>query len=224
VFQQAFATWMNADCGDDTPRLSVVELDPVDCTQHEYNKERGNANAILYQDGTWPYEGSGNTLALTTVSYDIDTGEIYDADMELNSAQVNFTTGDTGVDFDLLSIATHEAGHFLGLSHSQYSDATMFAAYQQHDTSLRDLSADDVAGICAIYPPGPPVGDDCDTTPRHGFSPLCGADQPDPSTCCTVAPGSATGQAPAAITAIALGALVLGGRKARRRLSRGGRA
>ena len=38
-------------------------------------------------------------------------------------------------------------------------------------------SSDDVAGICAIYPPGRDLSTmSCE--PRHGFSELCAADQP----------------------------------------------
>ncbi|HVY46636.1 MAG TPA: matrixin family metalloprotease, partial [Minicystis sp.] len=155
VFDEAFATWAGADCGGGAhPSLVVKDAGTVACHTQEYNESAGNANVIMFDDDTWPYEGSSNTLALTTVTYDVDTGEIYDADMELNSAQVQFTTGDTGIEFDLPSIAQHETGHFLGLAHSQLSDATMFATYKQGDTSLRTLAADDVAAICAVYPPG----------------------------------------------------------------------
>jgi hypothetical protein len=41
------------------------------------------------------------------------------------------------------------------------------------------LSADDVAGICATYPPGRKAATkSCEN--RHGFSEQCGADQPAP--------------------------------------------
>jgi hypothetical protein len=58
-----------------------------------------------------------------------------------------FTAG--GGDWDLASIAGHEYGHGLGLDHSQYEDALMWA-YMLGTHS--DLSADDIAGIQAIYP------------------------------------------------------------------------
>src|SRR5262249_39390442 len=100
VFTKAFATWMNADCpGGGHPKIKVTEEEPAECSLHEYNQKAGNANIIVYRDDAWPYEGSSNTLALTTVTYNLDTGEIYDADMELNSADAKFTTGDTGVQF-----------------------------------------------------------------------------------------------------------------------------
>jgi hypothetical protein len=77
---------------------------------------------------------------------------------------------------------THEAGHFLGLSHSPDPTATMKAVYSaaSDGTSFRTLEPDDVAGICDVYPPERrPVTTSCEN--RHGFSEQCGADQPPPS-------------------------------------------
>ena len=57
----------------------------VACRRHEYNAGQGNANIILFHDEVWPYQGTSNTLALTTLTFNTDTGEIYDADMEINA-------------------------------------------------------------------------------------------------------------------------------------------
>jgi MYXO-CTERM domain-containing protein len=217
VFKDAFARWTSAMCsGGGTPLMTVNEATPANCDKHEYNQMVGNANIIMFRDDAWPYEGSSNTLALTTVTYNLDTGEIYDADMELNSADVNFTIDDTNVEYDLPSIATHETGHFLGLAHSPLPDATMFPDYTPHSTNLRDLSADDIAGICAIYPPGTPPSS-CDDTPRHGFSPDCAADQPPPSKGCAMAACASSSSPAGAAAAAALAALVLAARRRKRR-------
>ena len=120
--------------------------------------------------------------------------------MEINTAQQTLTLTDPippdGYDFQ--SIVTHETGHFLGMAHSQDDHATMFAEYTRGATSMRNLSADDVAGICAIYPAndtrsvptsvaasGSVAADACDPTPRHGFSTTCA---PTPNQC-AVSPG-----------------------------------
>src|SRR5262249_12428180 len=112
-----------------------------------------------------------------------------DADMEINTADHDFSAGDP-VDpekFDLLSVVTHEAGHFLGLAHSSNSNATMYAREPPGQTSMRKLTQDDIDAICEVYrpdgertlsPPGtdPPVLQDpgpCDPTPAGGFSESC---------------------------------------------------
>jgi hypothetical protein len=191
IFEQAFAAWTQAECdGVGAPRIELSYTGPVACDEQEYNKTKRNANIIMFRDDGWPYEGSANTLALTTVTYNKNTGDIYDADMELNSFDVEFSTSDAKISFDLLSVATHEAGHFLGLSHSQESEATMYADYRPGTTWLRDLHDDDRAGICAAYPPGEPIKA-CDPTPRHGFSSQCAVDQPKEETSgCALAPAS----------------------------------
>lgn len=212
----AFQVWSSVDCGEGQhPRFEVVETEPVTCREHEYNKDHGNANIILFHDGVWPYGDHDGRLALTTVSYNVETGEIYDADMELNSATVAFSVSDLEVEFDLLSILTHEAGHFLGLAHTAEPSATMFPDYHQKSIDQRDLAADDVAGICAIYPPAP-IPDGCDATPRHGFSALCASAQAEGDSGCSVAGPVARGGAWASLV-VAVAAIGLAARRARRR-------
>jgi MYXO-CTERM domain-containing protein len=218
VFAKAFEAWLTAPCaGGGSPRMEVTYMGPVPCDLHEYNQEKANANIFTYRDDGWPHQGGGSTLALTTVTYNLDTGEIYDADMELNSAIAQFTVSDTGAVYDLQSIATHEVGHFLGLAHTTVEGATMESDYMPGSLTLRDLDADDIAGICAIYPPGD-VGT-CDPTPRHGYSPDCAADQPEDEvvdqgcTCATTSSGRGAGSA--AIVALGLGALALARRRPR---------
>lgn len=223
IFAQAFAAWTNAPCATGgTPAVRVDYQGPITCDMHEFNQEEGygNANLIVFKDTDWPHGDDGRVLALTTVTYDLGNGKIYDADMELNSENVvadgaRFTIGDGNVQFDLLSIATHEAGHFLGISHSASTDATMFADYVPGSVDLRDLSADDIAGICEAYPPGT-VPSDCDAEPHGGLADEC--DSAPGSSCCTVAPGAPTSGSDA-LLALALGFLALG---ARRRGERGG--
>jgi hypothetical protein len=119
-------------------------------------------------------------LALTSVSARTSTGEILDADVEINA--FNFTwadlaAGPAGGARDLQSAVTHEIGHLIGLDHTCYLDpsggiptdqngapipscanappavqeTTMFPTLGM-DIGPRTLAADDRQGVCDIYP------------------------------------------------------------------------
>jgi hypothetical protein len=220
MFAEAFAKWTSIECpvttGDDagtgSSRVSidVRDLGAVACDLVQYNSDNGNQHVIIFHDDTWPHDDANNTLGLTTVTYDPDTGEIYDADMEINST-VPLSIGDPvasgAYDFD--SIITHECGHFLGMAHTGDDRATMYASYTQGSTYKRILTSDDVSGLCSIYLPGgeravdpsaTPDGsgevpeDACDPTPRHGFSTQCA---PPATKSCSAAAGVDAGAAAA---------------------------
>jgi MYXO-CTERM domain-containing protein len=157
----AFAQWTTAACPAGEPNIEVRYAGATASRAVAYD----HANVVMFDDAKWPYAHAADTLALTTVTYDVKTGELRDADMEINSAQVTLTVSDPvpAAGYDFGSIVTHEAGHFLGLAHSPHPKATMFAQYTQGSTWMRTLAPDDVAGVCAIYPPA--SGCSCATTP-----------------------------------------------------------
>ncbi len=204
VVGQAFASWADADCGSGTkPSIAFTNNGTAACTTVGYNDKGANQHVISFRDSAWPYAGQSNaTLALTTLTYDRRTGEIRDADMEVNTAEMKISTAATPAAnaYDLLSIVTHEAGHFIGLAHAVSSTATMFARYSPGQTSIRVLSDDDKAGVCEVYrsngarsvsetasSSGLLDGAACDPLPFGGFSSLCNA-------------GSTTGNAASAST------------------------
>jgi hypothetical protein len=187
VANLAFNKWANAACVGGSPSISARDLGKVDCNQVQYNQDQANQHVIVFRDGAWPYKNQGDTLGLTTVTFDKTTGEIYDADMEINGQNVwSYDIKDPSTNvppssYDFESIITHQAGHFFGLAHSPDHTATMFYSYDPQSTYKRTLHPDDVAGICSIYPAdgtratstGPVVAGACDPTPRHGFSTSC---------------------------------------------------
>jgi MYXO-CTERM domain-containing protein len=212
----AFQAWLDADCGDGaTPSFVVADYSPATCNKAEYNKDAPNANSFMFRDASWPYPNSEDTLALTTITYNTENAQIYDADVEINSAEAEFTFSDDASDTvdDLQSVLTHECGHFLGLSHDPTYLSTMYPAYSPGDLYQRDLQADDIAGICDIFPPGQTV-DTSVCTPRHGFSRECGT--PSNTASCGVATGPGTGAASSAwFVVLGLGASALRRRRLR---------
>jgi hypothetical protein len=215
----AFQTWSHVACPGSgaSPSFTFENLGPVACDKHEYNDQQktfgGNANIILFRDDNWvesPAAAPGSTLAITTVTFNVNSGEIYDADIEVNStsdSKISIGTPVPGDAFDLQSILTHEVGHFLGLAHSNLpcggtGCATMDATYQKGSEDFRTLEADDIAGICTIYPPERSATDNA-CMPRHGFSSDCGSTGS--KGCCTTAPGSKSAGSGEAILSAILG-------------------
>ena len=192
---KAFAQWTSAPCSGGKVSMDVKDLGPVTCDQVQYNSDQGNQHVIVFRDHGWDHSDPNNTLALTTLTFDPNNGEIYDADMEINTSDQTLTVNDPipRDGFDFLSVVTHESGHFLGLAHTGEPTATMYPKYKPGSTTLRVLHADDVAGICAAYPAdgsrptadGVLTEDACDPTPRHGEQSGCGVPQ---KTGCSVAP------------------------------------
>ncbi len=172
---QAFNAWSAAACETGSPMISAEDLGPVSCNQVAYDGEAKNANVIMFRDESWPYGNGSAALALTTVTYALDSGEIRDADIEINSAEVTLSTSDDDVEVDLQSILTHETGHFLGLAHAPVAAATMNGDYPPNSITLRSLDPDDEAGICAMYPPTSEAA--CNPTPKNGLGDAC-ADPP----------------------------------------------
>ena len=188
----AFAAWANADGGSNAkPSIAFSNNGPAACTTVGFNASGANQHVITFRDDSWPHPGQSNaTLALTTLTFNKRTGEIVDADMEVNTAEANISTADKPASnaYDFQSIVTHEAGHFIGLAHSVSTSATMFARYSPGQTSIRALSADDVAAVCEVYRAngnrivsaaaaanGTLAGLACNAAPFGGFATTCNA-------------------------------------------------
>ena len=72
------------------------------------------------------------------------------------AGDIQFNTNDNwhiGTTYDLFTVAAHEMGHALGMLHSSYNTAVMYASYFGVKSSL---TSDDIAGIRANYSGGNP--------------------------------------------------------------------
>lgn len=222
--QRSMLAWTGLECEGGPATIGFSQLDEVACKKTEYNSGGTNANVILFQDTKWIYKGVDNTLAKTTVTFDPDTGEIFDADIEINHANNNFTINDMTIEYDLESVLTHELGHLIGLDHSPDYAATMFAGYEPGSIDQRTLEEDDVLAACEVYPAGRDAA--CTPEPLGGLGFECGgaANPIDDQGVggCTNCATSRPNEAPAWALGAAVGALLLGTRRARARTAKRG--
>jgi len=186
--EQAFNTWQTARCPPDgaPPSIHVAHsFGSVMCEEVEYNASSGNANIIVFREGEWPYQSEGLGLASTSLTVTND-GDIVDADIEIN-ATLPLLIGEPRAKgivpgaHDLLSILTHESGHFLGLDHSKVPQAVMAVSLAAGEVRV-ELSDDDVAAICEAYPPERKLSA-CNDAPHGGFSSTCSLPPRSPSGC-----------------------------------------
>lgn len=158
VIASSFARWTELDCGGGPVGFRVEEraLPGLICDYVDFDRGRPDANVILFAEDWSERRNDPRAFALTTTWFDVPTGEILGADMELNDERRAWTVcpdeGCRDGRVDLENVVVHEVGHFFGLAHSpDDADATMWACAEAGDTNKRDLEADDAAGWCAIY-------------------------------------------------------------------------
>jgi hypothetical protein len=90
----------------------------------------------------YPFDGPGGTLAHTFYPAPPNPEPIA-GDMHLDADE----PWRTGASIDLYSVALHEAGHALGLGHSDRPGSVMYPYYRQ----VSGLADDDIAAIRALY-------------------------------------------------------------------------
>jgi hypothetical protein len=140
AIDRAFTRWRRVDCGGGShPDLAVVMR----------GAEVPDARRASIELSDEPAVRGAGTLAVTRLFFAPDTGQILRAHVTLYSAELR--SHGEGVFLD--SIAVHEIGHVLGLGHSMDPAAVMSEDVHDGTTARVELAGDDIAAICAIYPP-----------------------------------------------------------------------
>lgn len=149
--QEAFLNWTSTRiaCTSWRSQYDGTFSSPADQTAQNGND---NLNRVIWLGGAqWRYASS--TLGLTTTLYYPNTGEIIDADMELNNNTPWSNTGSFN-SWDFESVVLHEAGHFLGLDHTNnVSTAVMYPTISNGQIKNRiPTTGPDVNDVCGVYP------------------------------------------------------------------------
>lgn len=154
TIHKSFQTWTKPDCSELSFQYNGL-TDQTNIGYYDGPDASRKVNMVIWRDETWPY-GSFSAVALTTVTFSTNTGQIVDADIEMNGATFPFSNTDNpqGTDVDIQNTLTHEVGHFIGLDHSFDPNSTMYPTAPPLELSKRVLHDDDIKGLCHIYPLG----------------------------------------------------------------------
>ncbi|XP_016186442.2 metalloendoproteinase 4-MMP-like [Arachis ipaensis] len=137
AFRRAFTRWSNV-----IP-LTFVESDDYGFAEIKigfYSGDHGDGEAF---DGV---------LGVLAHSFSPESGRLH-----LDAAEtwaVDFGESWSEVAVDLESVATHEIGHVLGLSHSSVREAVMYPSLRPREKRYR-LHIDDVMGVQSLYGSNP---------------------------------------------------------------------
>uniref|UniRef100_A0A8K9UKW9 Peptidase metallopeptidase domain-containing protein n=1 Tax=Oncorhynchus mykiss TaxID=8022 RepID=A0A8K9UKW9_ONCMY len=107
------------------------------------------APSILAHGDFFPFDGPKGVLA-----HAFAPGEDMGGDVHFDEDEI-WTMGHSKLGYNLFTVAAHELGHSLGLSHSKDPSSLMYPNYNYYIGAQYTLPQDDALGIQALY--GKPV-------------------------------------------------------------------
>lgn len=159
--ETAFGTWSSNNCTD-------IEFQYVGIV----DEAAGGNQVVFIREGWSSPVGRDprplDAVAVTLTTFARDDGEIRSAVIEVNEERFSFAEvteacqSDELEVYDLIAVVTHEVGHFIGLDHTTFfngmpGDPTMAPMVGECEADKRTLEADDIEGLCQIYPRDQPA-------------------------------------------------------------------
>lgn len=164
AIKRSFATWNHASAQRLT--FQYTGQSQNNAAGYDRLKPNKNENLLYWVESGWDQDPAA--MAITITTYNRDTGEILDADIMFNGAAYRWvvvgedkkgngpkslplTAEDRRPPIDVENTLTHELGHFLGLSHSDHEDSSMYPTQEANETIKRALHHDDIDGLDELY-------------------------------------------------------------------------
>lgn len=163
------ATWNGVGCA----YLKLTDAGTTTAPVIGYQRSGPNTNLVTWLESGWTQ--SAAAIAATLTTFECASGKLVDADVLFNGEGFTFSAAPLGLPTtaDIENTFTHELGHLVGFDHNPDPTSTMYAEAAPGEIVKRDLTADDAAGMCAVYPVGeePDLdegGCGCGTSPTPG--------------------------------------------------------
>jgi len=143
ALQGAAAAWSN-----ETNSCTYLELVPALSTAPTPLAVNDGHNSLIFHntlwchvaaDGSCDVEYDSTALAVTTDTANTKTGQIYDADVEVNLVDYQWADlvedPNLSSDMDLQNALTHELGHLIGLDHTCFDALTSVTGVRPDDNN-----------------------------------------------------------------------------------------
>ena len=187
---KALSRWNNVDCSSFRFVYGGVTPAPA--------RPGDGQNTIQWVRHGWTDLGFDSEAAAISDVYfaETESGWVIDeADLYLNAEHFSWSGYGSDAHKSVYSVLLHEGGHLLGLAHpcevsggpactDAHESTVMYPFYSQ---SLTQLSGDDQAGVCFLYPAGPCAEAGCgeaELCTANGCEPACGAKVCSPGQSC----------------------------------------
>jgi hypothetical protein len=148
AIQDAFDEWV-----DNTSLPIDFHLTHGNCGRAGYDMEGENFNCIMASGSEefWQIHNK-DAGATALVTYSADKGKIIDGDIIFNTLDWKWTANGTHNEtLSIRTVTSHEIGHFLGLAHTDITDATMFPKMRIGESKKDSLHYDDIDAIDQLY-------------------------------------------------------------------------
>lgn len=146
AIQNSFAVWRNI-------HESEIDFEFAGATTNAVTSATDNRNVLRWVDANI----SAGVFAVTITTFNTTTGQITDADMQLNDRDFTWDVlGPTGTQGQIgramiEQVVTHEIGHFIGLDHPANSASTLYFTTGAGLINQVSLEVDDRAPIIQSY-------------------------------------------------------------------------
>jgi len=148
----ALSTWNS--------HLGTIQFSPV--TQNPgMGSDRDGVNQVFFSSRVYGESFGGLVLAVTTAwdngTTKTESDVIFNTAVSWDSYRGPSRRVGGKLICDFFRVALHEFGHVLGLDHPDQEGQTVSAIMNSVVSDLDSLTADDINGAQALYPPRPPV-------------------------------------------------------------------
>ncbi|MFO0748717.1 MAG: matrixin family metalloprotease [Myxococcota bacterium] len=152
----SFAAWLDQSCSGIQFQKDAQAFSNPQLQLTAFGYDNGKNELSWIEDSRWVY--GEYVLGVTAPFYNPQNGEITEADIVFNGYQQTWQTDGEDFSTDVKSVVTHEVGHFFGLQHVLYgfssADPPTMAPEVDPYMKTRTPSADDIRGLCFLYPSG----------------------------------------------------------------------